>query len=151
MRTALLILAALAFPALAGAATIEDLSWMTGQWSQREADGAVTREAWMPAMDGQMLGVSQEGRSGRPPGWEFERIEARGGALVFTATLPGQPPTEFTAIVAGPDEVVFENKDHDFPQRVIYRRCGDDLCARIEGTIHGQADGQDWRYRREAR
>ena len=40
---------------------------------------------------------------------------------------------------------VFENLAHDFPQRVIYRRCGEDLCARIEGAM---GKGQDWRYAR---
>jgi hypothetical protein len=47
-----------------------------------------------------------------------------------------------------PGQAVFENLAHDFPQRVIYRRCDADLCARIEGTVGGQVQGIDWRYRR---
>jgi hypothetical protein len=31
---------------------------------------------------------------------------------------------------------------------VIYRRCGADLCARIEGTLDGKLQGRDWRYAR---
>ena len=45
----------------------------------------------------------------------------------------------------------FENKAHDFPQRVIYRRCGAQLCARIEGVIGGKPQGEEWRYSRAAR
>jgi hypothetical protein len=37
------------------------------------------------------------------------------------------------------DEVVFENPDHDFPQRVAYQRpSADRLVGRIEGAINGQ-------------
>ena len=31
--------------------------------------------------------------------------------------------------------------------RMIYRRCGADLCARVEGTIRGKFEFQEWRYR----
>ena len=34
----------------------------------------------------------------------------------------------------------------EFPKRVIYRRCGADLCARIEGKAGGKTKGIDWRY-----
>jgi len=60
----------------------------------------------------------------------------------------GQPATPFVLRSGKPGEAVFENPDHDFPQRVIYRRCDADLCARIEGTVGGQVRGMDWRYRR---
>ena len=45
-------------------------------------------------------------------------------------------------------EAIFENPAHDFPQRVIYRRCGAELCARIEGTLQGKARSFEWRYSR---
>ena len=60
-----------------------------------------------------------------------------------------QPPTAFLLLPGGEGEAVFENKAHDFPQRVIYRRCGAELCARIEGTTAGKLQFQEWRYRRE--
>ena len=95
-----------------------------------------------------MVGLSQESRAGHRPFYEFERIESRGGKVAFTAILEGQPPTDFTLKSATDGDVVFENLAHDFPQRVIYRRCGVDLCARIEGLAGGKPQSQDWRYRR---
>jgi hypothetical protein len=44
--------------------------------------------------------------------------------------------------------VVFENEAHDFPQRVIYRREGDRLLARIEGKIGGKERSADWIFNR---
>ena len=42
-------------------------------------------------------------------------------------------------------EVVFENPDHDFPQRIIYR-LGDNgaLLGRIEGNSEGQEVAVDF-------
>ena len=40
--------------------------------------------------------------------------------------------------------VVFENLSHDFPQRIIYSRKGKQLCARIEGTLQGKEEGEEW-------
>ena len=37
---------------------------------------------------------------------------------------------------------------HDFPQRVVYRRCGVQLCAGIEGLAGGKALSITWRYDR---
>lgn len=35
-------------------------------------------------------------------------------------------------------DVVFENQQHDFPQRVGYKRDGDSLVGWIEGPRNGQ-------------
>ena len=75
-------------------------------------------------------------------------ITAGPQGAAFTARLDGQPPTVFTLRPGPAGEAVFENLEHDFPQRVIYRRCGADLCARIEGVVKGEARSADWRYRR---
>jgi hypothetical protein len=45
--------------------------------------------------------------------------------------------------------VVFENLEHDFPQRVGYRRAGaDSVLAWIEGTVDGKTRRVDFPYRR---
>jgi hypothetical protein len=59
-----------------------------------------------------------------------------------------QPAAAFTLVDCGDRSVVFENKQHDFPQRVIYRRESDQLIARIEGTIGGVERRLEWRWNR---
>jgi hypothetical protein len=46
-------------------------------------------------------------------------------------------------------KVVFENPQHDFPQRIIYWLEGDNaLHAKIEGTYKGQAESEEWVWKR---
>ncbi|MDZ4371925.1 MAG: DUF6265 family protein [Phenylobacterium sp.] len=152
MRAHLALLAASILGlASAQAAPVDDvagLAWLAGEWIE-EKDGAVTREVWMAPLGGTMAGANQANRPGRSPFVEHMIISARPEGATFTALIPGQPPTSFVLRPGGPEgEAVFENLAHDFPQRVIYRRCGLDLCARIEGTVGDRPRAQDWRFRR---
>lgn len=147
-RLALTLLSLAATPALAGeTAQVADLAWMAGSWSQETTKGTV-RETWLPPLQDATAGMTQTHRPGKPPITEFSTITREPAGVTFTAYVGGQPPTPFVLKPGKPGEAVFENLAHDFPQRVIYRRCGADLCARIEGTVDGQVRGVDWRYRR---
>lgn len=129
----------------AGPADVARLHWMAGTWVNKK-DGVTVRETWLAPMDGVMGGVGQTNRPGRKAAVEHMKITAEPGGVTFTAYVPGQPPTPFVLLPGEDGEAVFENKAHDFPQRVIYRRCGMDLCARVEGEAGGKLKSQDWRY-----
>jgi Domain of unknown function (DUF6265) len=144
-----MILAALAAVVVLADATadVARLSWMAGSWIE-EKDGVTTRETWLSPKDGVMAGVGQTNRPGKPPYVEFTKISAEPAGATFSAMIPGQSPTPFVLVPGQDGEAVFENRTHVFPQRVIYRRCGRDLCARIEGTANGKLQYNEWRYRR---
>lgn len=147
-RLALILLLSVATPAFAGeTARVGDLAWMAGDWAQ-ETGGTTVRETWLPPLGGDMAGVTQTHRPGKPATTEFSTITSETAGPTFTAYVAGQPPTPFVLKPGEAGVAVFENLAHDFPQRVIYRRCDADLCARIEGTIGGKVQGMDWRYRR---
>jgi len=86
-----------------------------------------------------MLGVSRTVRQGKTVAYEFMRIaQASDGGLTFFAQPSGKPPVSFPAHSVSDTEVVFENLEHDFPQRVIYRfKPPINLRASIEGTRGG--------------
>lgn len=139
---------------LAGASEAGDglarLAWLAGCWERTSGERTV-EEVWMAPRGGAMLGMSRTVVSGTLREYEHTRIEERDGLLVFTAMPSGQPTASFTAIELGADRVVFENREHDFPQRVIYARAADgSLAARIEGTLDGVARAIDFPYRRVA-
>lgn len=146
----LIALTVLALTTSAHAAPADDvakLTWMAGSWIH-EKDGVVTRETWLPPLEGAMAGAGQTNAPGKRPFISHYKITAEPAGATFTAYLPGQPPTPFV-LLPGPDgEAVFENKAHDFPQRIIFRRCDDTLCARIEGVLKGKPESEAWRYRR---
>ena len=145
MRTfneiALLAAAALAlalpFTVAAQEASVDQLSWLAGCWTTENAE-AGSGEQWMPAAGGALLGMSRTVRGGKMAGYEFMRIAPADGKLVFHAQPAGKPADSFAAIKFTSNEVVFENLQHEFPQRVIYRlEAPDKLKASIEGTRNG--------------
>lgn len=150
MRLAFTLIA-LTLATSAQAAPADDvaaLTWMVGSWIA-EKDGVITRETWLPPVGGAMAGAGQTNAAGRPARIEHMKITAEPAGATFTAFVPGQPPTPFVLRSGGANgEAVFENPTHDFPQRVIYRRCGEDLCASVEGTLRGRPASESWRYQR---
>ena len=149
MRTALalIVLTAASTAQAAPADDVAKLTWMAGSWTQQK-DGATVRETWLAPLGGAMGGSGQTNAPGKKPFVENMKITAEAAGATFSYMAPGQPPTPFVLIASKDGEAVFENKANDFPQRVIYRRCGADLCARIEGIVKGKLEFQEWRYTR---
>jgi hypothetical protein len=122
-----------------------DLDWLAGYWLSCE-DGVEVSETWSRRRGGIMLGSSIT-LSDDAFSWEQTRIEASSEGLSFHALPRGQAHASFRLVRSGPGEAIFENPEHDFPQRVIYRRQGERLTGRIEGVANGQAQGIEWHYR----
>lgn len=119
------------------AATVDDLAWMAGCWAGGDSDRRV-EEQWMAPAGGTLLGMGRTVAGGRTRAWEFMRIEEDAGKVVFIARPSGQEGASFPSIEVTEGRVVFENPDHDFPQRVIYQRTDEGgLLGRIEGVTDG--------------
>ncbi len=124
----------------AGAA-VEGLAWLAGCWVS-EAEGTTTEECWLRPRDGQMLGLNRSWKEGRKGAFEFLRIAAEEGRVVYWASPGGRPPTGFTLSGSGRRYAVFENPGHDFPQRIHYWMAEDGrLHARVEADTAGGSHG----------
>lgn len=140
-------------PARAQSSDVARLSWMSGCWQRRTPNNAsVVDEQWMAPRAGTMLGMSRTVRGDTLVAeYEHLRISMRRGAVVYHAEPSGQAPADFTTLVVTDTLVTFENPQHDFPQRIIYRRRGaDSLFARIEGTVGGRLRAVDFPFARAA-
>lgn len=127
-------------------APVNDLNWLSGSW-KLEANGKIVEEHWTTPAGGAMLGVSRTIKNGKMVEFEFLRIEQREDSMVYIAQPQGRPPTEFRLDSATATEVVFANPQHDFPQKIRYRRNPDgSLTARIE-DVSGKK-GMDFNYAR---
>lgn len=147
-----LILMALFSPAIfaqdaksvGGVFSLKDLDWLTGCWvnidKYENADEQVVEHWLRPSMD-TMLGIGQTTKFKMTKSYEFMRIyQGNKGEIYFAAKLPGQDEVSFKFIGGRVDEFIFENKEHDFPQRVIYLKNKD---GSMTGTIEGKRNGQE--------
>ena len=150
MKRFMLAFAMLAFAAaaLAQAPRVASLDWMAGTWVSTTAEGTTT-ETWLGPGNGLMVSANlATWKSGRKF-FEFLRIADTPEGFSYYAMPGGKPATEFKLKALEGRKVVFENLQHDFPQRVIYWRDGEALMARIEGTRGGKDQGEQWRFERQ--
>jgi hypothetical protein len=131
-------------------ASLDRLGWLAGQW-RSERSGRVVDEQWMAPAGGLMLGMSRTVAKGRVLEYEFLQIrEGPGGELFFVAQPARQKEAAFKLVAQTDTEATFENKEHDFPQVIVYSLRNDgSLLAYIEGP---KADGTtrriEYSYRR---
>jgi hypothetical protein len=138
----LLSVLALSLPARAD---ISELKWMAGCWSQ---DGSETGsvEQWTAPAGGSMLGMNRIVSGGKTTAFEFLRIvEEEDGWIGLVASPSGQETARFELISMSANKVIFENKEHDFPQRIIYLLDNEgNLLGRIEGILDGMEQAADF-------
>ena len=138
---------------LAGAAAcaqttgIQRLAWLAGCWSLSNGERTVD-EQWMAPRAGSMQGMSRTVRAEQLVAHEAVILRERGELIDYDVSPSGQARTVFTSISIGDNSVVFENLQHDFPQRVAYRRNGDQLLAWIEGPRNGAVRRIEYPYPR---
>lgn len=128
--------------------SIADLDGMAGCWERRDdVKKLLITEQWMSPAGTSILGMGRTVKDGKTTGWEFMRIEKRDDGLYFVSRpKENAEDTAFKLVRSTPGEVVFENKEHDFPQRVIYKLQGTKMIGRIEGTMNGKERGIDFPY-----
>jgi hypothetical protein len=118
---------------------IADLSWMSGRWQTGPESRAHIEEYWMLPEGGSMIGVSRTVAGGKTVEFEYLRIEQREDGIYYVGSPGGRcPGTDFKLTRLEGKVAIFENPQHDFPKRIIYRRLSDtSLVASIdagEGT-----------------
>lgn len=126
---------------------LRSLAWMAGSWGGE--DGATRMEEhWTAPRGGLMLGLHRDVRGEKNAFFEFLRIEAREEGIVYIAMPKAGPGTAFKLVESGASRVVFENPEHDFPQRILYWLTPENaLHARVEGTQGGKSTFEEWTWR----
>ena len=79
---------------------------------------------------------------------ETTRIMEFAGHCLFLAWVDEGPAVAFTRTVANDSTWTFENKEHDFPQRISYTVSGDTLKAYIEGPTKDGGTRLDFKLKR---
>lgn len=137
------ILLAIAFPLFAG--DIEKLAFMAGCWT-----GPGTFEMWMKPDGGAVLGAGRTIKDYKVVATEFFSVSETADTVILNVQLRlAEKTTPFRAKEITESSVTFENPEHDYPQRIIYRKQADgSLLGRIEGTQNGKPRAIDYPMKR---
>jgi hypothetical protein len=129
------------------------LGFMVGCWKSATSEdpaAAVNLEVWSAPEGGLMFGYATTMGGGKLVTWEDSRIDLREGRAVYVASPEGQRATLFVETapdplaLAAPGQVTFENPNHDYPQRITYRKIENGLSAKISKLDGSQPFEYSW-------
>lgn len=122
-------------------AQIEKVNWLVGEWGNTTKEGVLT-ETWTKQNDSTMMGQSFFIIGKDTVNSENIVLEQKGDHLLYVPTVKNQndsKPVEFNMITSTESQFVFENKEHDFPQKITYNKItADSLVAEISGMMDGK-------------
>ena len=130
--------------------SLADFKVMAGCWESRDdSKKLLISEQWMSPAGTSILGIGRTVKNDKTTDWEFMRIEQRPDGIFYVAKpKANSAETDFKLISTDASRFVFENKAHDFPQRVIYTVTKDTFTGRIEGETNGKSRGIDFPMKR---
>ncbi len=111
-----------------GPTGVASLSWVEGCWETE--DGSST-EYWTRGHDSLIFGFNTLTDGEALVFYEQMRFQRVEGTWQFAAYPRGRGPTLFDAVELSEAQIVVENAENDFPQRIRYQRDGDLLRAAI--------------------
>lgn len=100
--------------------TVADLSWLEGTW---KVEGARTYEEWVAGEIGVMEGVGYKMENEVKLITETLVISETTGELTYYATVANQNDGRTIPFVCAGyhnEDIVFVNRDHDFPNKIQY-------------------------------
>lgn len=139
-----LLLLAAATPAQESNFKIENLRWLSGCWQSNNKNVLIS-EQWTGLAGQAMFGIGTTVKKDKLADFEFMRIMQNGSDIFYIAKpAENKEETSFKLTKSAANEAVFENPEHDFPQKIIYRLENTNLFARIEGNNKGKFMGIDF-------
>lgn len=124
--------------------SLEDLSWLSGYWTSSH-NGVSMEELWLSPSGNMMLGLHRDVFGNNRSSFEYLRIVQTENQITYLASPGGTSPTSFPLKEVSDQKAVFENLDHDFPQRIIYSLDDTDLTVRIEDQSGEKAMQWIWK------
>lgn len=130
---------------------LEKIKWLLGAWENR-ADGTLITESWEQKNDSVYIAKGYVVVGTDTVSAETIRLEQKNGSVYYIPTVSGQnedQPVVFTLTSASDREWVFENPEHDFPQKITYTQVTpDSLVAEISGMVRGKKNAREFSMKR---
>lgn len=100
-------------------------TFLEGTWKMASRE---VYEQWEMLDDGSLKGTSYRLNNGEKAVTEYLEIRRKGKAIIYTATVFNQNEGKgIDFILQRPDSLTwsFENPEHDFPKKIVYRKRSD--------------------------
>ena len=124
------------------------LGFISGCWKGGDK-GMTLEEQWTRPAGQSMLGVGRTIRDGKTEFYEFLQIRERSDGIFYIAEPNGGKAVSFKLVKVNDSQAIFENPEHDFPQRIVYQRTIDgSILASLEGTESGKAKRVEFAMKR---
>lgn len=120
---------------------LEELSWLQGNWENNLDEGRLV-ENWTKSNDSMYSGKSFYIQGKDTLHYETIELIQRNEDLFYIPIVKGQnndEPIEFKLKTQAKTSFVFENKSHDYPQTIEYKKMSDN---QLSATVSGSQDGK---------
>jgi hypothetical protein len=134
--------------------TISKSHWLIGKWENQTSRGKMI-EDWSFINDSTLGANSYMITATDSTSLESVRLVKEDQAIYYIPTVKGQNndlPVKFKLTSVSASEMVFENPDHDFPQKITYTLISENsLLAEISGIVNGQMRSRKFPMTRASR
>lgn len=129
----------------------ESAAWLVGRWENNSTEGNLS-EFWTKANDSTLLGESYFVIGKDTVFGEKVELKQRGNDFIYEARVAKQndeKPVPFKLTKSSGNEMVFENPEHDYPNKIVYQKVSNDsLVAEIFGNKDGKAKSETFKMKR---
>lgn len=132
------------------ASKLDDLAWFIGQWHQVEGPDLFSFEEWKRNSPNLYTGRAWTIYQHDTVHVETLELLLENNEIFYIPTvMENNGPVRFKMTHLDGKSVLFENPEHDFPQKISYEAKGDSmLLAKISGVKDGQEASKEFPLRR---
>ncbi len=131
---------------------LAQLHWLLGTWTAQQGE-TFSQETWSQETPNAFTAYSFIQVGNKTVFAETMALEERADSLFLTVAAANQnkeAPVTFTFVASEDGHFIFENQNHDFPQRIVYTNpAKDSLHAWIEGKDKGVAKKVEFSFSRK--
>lgn len=119
--------------------SLASIYWLEGKWIG-EVEGIYMTEEWTKTDDNKLSGRSYFVDKGDTNFFEKLRLEIIDNQITYVADVAeNEKAVYFKLIKEKPNQVIFENKEHDFPNRLTYTfQQPNHLHVKLSGKENGE-------------
>jgi hypothetical protein len=131
---------------------LSSLDWLLGTWKLK-SDKVILFEKWTRTNDSSFAGINYRIMKQDTIVNEHVTLQSNGPYIYYIPTVSDQNnalPILFNMVYHAADSIVFENKDHEFPQHIRYKKItNQEIRASIDGTLNGKFKKIDYPFVRK--